>query len=87
MVKSSWVLFRDPSHLLQARVSVGFVLQNLYQQTAIGVTAGSIAIISFRVLNEPIPSWNIIEMKNNENPLQFLTIERNGGSTRGHLCR
>jgi hypothetical protein len=45
-----WVLFRDPSHLLQARVSVGFVLQNIYQQSGIVVTACSIAIISFRVL-------------------------------------
>jgi hypothetical protein len=58
---------------------VGFILQNLYQQSAIAVTSGSIAIISLRVLNEPIPSWNIIEMKNNENPFQFPTIERNGG--------
>jgi hypothetical protein len=75
-VKSIWVLFRDPSHFLQARVSVGFVLQNLYQRSAIAVTACSIAIISFRVLNEPIPSLNIIETKNNEKPLQFPAIEK-----------
>jgi hypothetical protein len=61
--------------LLQARVYVGFVLQNIYQQSAIAVTAGSIAILSFRVLNEPIPSWNIIETKNNENPFSSQQLK------------
>jgi chorismate synthase len=61
--------------LLQARVAVGFVLQNLYQQSAIEVTAGSIAIISFHVLNETIPTWNIIEKKNNETPFSSQKLK------------
>jgi hypothetical protein len=58
---------------------MGFVLNLFLPAVHLSFNAGSIAIISFCVLKEPIPSRNIIETKKNEKPLQFPTIERNGG--------